>query len=175
MNVVAGDGMDIDPKAWTPQHRLLLEAVAREPLVRAFLSTRRSSARCADKAGPERFWKVKIRRGGGTIIISTLGLTGQSATLNVVGKYRRRQAMAAARSSIGGSPKRRFTRLRHRPEDRCGSATWRRPVSGSSLHQADKHCSLEARRMKQLVPRMQILKVRVLLKIHRPREAPSCL
>src|SRR6266478_6985 len=32
-DVVAGDGMDIDPTAWTPQHRLLLEAVAREPLV----------------------------------------------------------------------------------------------------------------------------------------------
>ena len=33
-NVVAGDGMDIDPTAWTPQHRLLLEAVVREPLVK---------------------------------------------------------------------------------------------------------------------------------------------
>src|SRR5215471_9291716 len=32
-DVVAGDGMDIDPRAWTPLHRLLLEAVAREPLV----------------------------------------------------------------------------------------------------------------------------------------------
>src|SRR5262245_58258490 len=32
-DVVAGNGRDVDPTAWTPQHRRLLEVVAREPLV----------------------------------------------------------------------------------------------------------------------------------------------
>jgi penicillin-insensitive murein DD-endopeptidase len=60
-NVVARDGMDIDPRAWTPQHRLLLEAVAREPLVeRVFVNPAIKRALCRE-GGPERSWMAKIR------------------------------------------------------------------------------------------------------------------
>ena len=60
-DVVAGDGMDIDPTAWTPQHRLLLEAVAREPLVeRVFVNPAIKRALCRE-GGPERSWMSKIR------------------------------------------------------------------------------------------------------------------
>jgi penicillin-insensitive murein endopeptidase len=60
-NVVAGDGMDIDPTAWTPQRRLLLEAVAREPLVeRVFVNAAIKRALCRE-GGPERAWMAKIR------------------------------------------------------------------------------------------------------------------
>jgi len=60
-NVVARDGMDIDPTAWTSQHRLLLEVVAREPLVeRVFVNPAIKRALCRE-GGPERSWIVKIR------------------------------------------------------------------------------------------------------------------
>jgi penicillin-insensitive murein DD-endopeptidase len=60
-DVVARDGMDIDPTAWTPQHRLLLEAVAREPLVeRVFVNPAIKRALCRE-GGPERAWMAKIR------------------------------------------------------------------------------------------------------------------
>jgi penicillin-insensitive murein endopeptidase len=60
-DVVAGDGLDIEPTAWTPQHRLLLEAVAREPLVeRVFVNAAIKRALCRE-GGPERAWMTKIR------------------------------------------------------------------------------------------------------------------
>jgi penicillin-insensitive murein endopeptidase len=53
--------MDIDPTAWTSQHRLLLEVVAREPLVeRVFVNPAIKRALCRE-GGPERSWIVKIR------------------------------------------------------------------------------------------------------------------
>jgi penicillin-insensitive murein endopeptidase len=46
-NVVAADRMDIDSTVWTLQHRLLLEAVAREPLVeRVFVNAIIKRALC---------------------------------------------------------------------------------------------------------------------------------
>jgi penicillin-insensitive murein endopeptidase len=60
-DVVASDGMDIDPTAWKPQHRLLLEVVAREPLVeRVFVNPAIKRALCRE-GGPERAWMTKIR------------------------------------------------------------------------------------------------------------------
>jgi penicillin-insensitive murein endopeptidase len=60
-DVVAADGMDIDSTAWTPQHRLLLEAVAQEPLVeRVFVNPAIKRALCR-QGGPERAWMAKIR------------------------------------------------------------------------------------------------------------------
>ena len=60
-DVVAQEGMDIDPTVRTPQHRLLLEAVAREPLVeRVFVNPAIKRALCRE-GGPERSWMAKIR------------------------------------------------------------------------------------------------------------------
>lgn len=55
------DGKNIDPTAWTPQHRLLLEAVAREPLVeRVFVNPAIKRELCRE-SGSERAWMTKIR------------------------------------------------------------------------------------------------------------------
>jgi penicillin-insensitive murein DD-endopeptidase len=60
-DVVARNGMDVDPKVWTPQHRRLLEAVAREPLVeRVFVNAAIKRALCRE-GRPERTWIAKIR------------------------------------------------------------------------------------------------------------------
>src|SRR6266481_3797317 len=60
-DVVAADGMDVDPATWTPQHRRLLEAVAREPVVaRIFVNAAIKRALCSE-AGPVRAWMSKIR------------------------------------------------------------------------------------------------------------------
>jgi penicillin-insensitive murein DD-endopeptidase len=60
-DVVAMDGMDVDRTAWTPQHRLLLEAVAREPLVeRVFVNPAIKRALCRE-GGRGRVWMGKIR------------------------------------------------------------------------------------------------------------------
>jgi penicillin-insensitive murein endopeptidase len=60
-DVVARNGMDVDPMVWTPQHRLLLEAVAREPLVeRVFVNPAIKRALCRE-GRPERTWIAKIR------------------------------------------------------------------------------------------------------------------
>ena len=60
-DVVARDGRYIDPTVWTPQHRLLLEEVAREPLVeRVFVNAAIKRALCREE-GPERAWMAKIR------------------------------------------------------------------------------------------------------------------
>jgi penicillin-insensitive murein endopeptidase len=60
-NVVAANERDVDPTAWTPQHRLLLEAVAREPLVeRVFVNPAIKRALCRE-VGPGRAWMTKIR------------------------------------------------------------------------------------------------------------------
>ena len=60
-DVVAKNGMDIDRKVWTPPHRRLLEAVAREPLVeRVFVNPAIKRALCRE-GGSERTWLAKIR------------------------------------------------------------------------------------------------------------------
>src|SRR5215472_382467 len=60
-DVVAGSGRSVDPTAWTPQHRRLLEAVAREPLVeRVFVNPAIKRALCSE-GGRERAWMTKIR------------------------------------------------------------------------------------------------------------------
>jgi len=60
-DVVAADGMDIEPGAWTPRHRFLLQAVAQEPLVqRVFVNPAIKRALCRE-AGPHRAWMAKIR------------------------------------------------------------------------------------------------------------------
>jgi penicillin-insensitive murein endopeptidase len=60
-DVVAADGMDVDPATWTPQHRRLLEAVAREPVVaRIFVNAAIKRALCRESS-PDRAWMAKIR------------------------------------------------------------------------------------------------------------------
>jgi penicillin-insensitive murein endopeptidase len=59
-NVVTADGIGIDA-AWTPQHRRLLETVAREPAVaRIFVNPAIKQALCRE-AGSDRAWLAKIR------------------------------------------------------------------------------------------------------------------
>jgi len=61
VDVVRSDAMDIHPATWTPQHRRLLEAVAREPAVeRIFVNAAIKRALCRE-AGPDRSWLAKIR------------------------------------------------------------------------------------------------------------------
>ena len=61
-DVVAEDGLDIDPTVWTSRHRLLLEAVAREPLVeRVFVNAAIKRALCREAGPEERAWIAKIR------------------------------------------------------------------------------------------------------------------
>jgi penicillin-insensitive murein endopeptidase len=60
-DVVAADGNNVDAATWTPQHRKLLEAVAREPEVaRIFVNPAIKRALCRE-AGPDRAWLAKIR------------------------------------------------------------------------------------------------------------------
>jgi penicillin-insensitive murein endopeptidase len=60
-DVVAADGMDIDPSTWTPQHRRLLEAFARESAAaRIFVNAAIKRALCRE-AGADRDWLTKIR------------------------------------------------------------------------------------------------------------------
>jgi penicillin-insensitive murein DD-endopeptidase len=60
-DVVAADGSDVDEATWTPQHRHLLEAVAREPAVaRIFVNPAIKRALCR-AAGTDRAWLTKIR------------------------------------------------------------------------------------------------------------------
>src|SRR5947208_290929 len=60
-NVVAADGGDVDEATWTPQHRRVLEAFAREPAVaRIFVNPAIKRALCRE-AGPDRDWLTKIR------------------------------------------------------------------------------------------------------------------
>lgn len=60
-NVVAADGLDIDPSAWTTQHGLVLKAFAREPAVeRIFVNPAIKRELCGE-AGSDRAWLSKIR------------------------------------------------------------------------------------------------------------------
>jgi len=60
LNVVAADGLAVDP-AWTPQHRQLLEAFARDPAVeRIFVNPAIKRELCRE-AGRDRAWLGKIR------------------------------------------------------------------------------------------------------------------
>ncbi len=59
-DVVTSDGMAVNA-AWTPQHRRLLETVAREPAVaRIFVNPAIKRALCRE-AGSDRAWLTKIR------------------------------------------------------------------------------------------------------------------
>jgi penicillin-insensitive murein endopeptidase len=59
-DVVTADGMEVNG-AWTPQHRRLLEAFAREPAIaRIFVNPAIKRALCIE-AGPDRAWLAKIR------------------------------------------------------------------------------------------------------------------
>jgi len=59
-DLVTADGMEVNA-AWTPQHRRLLETVAREPLVaRIFVNAAIKQALCRE-AGSDRTWLAKIR------------------------------------------------------------------------------------------------------------------
>jgi penicillin-insensitive murein DD-endopeptidase len=60
-DVVAADRLDVDTAVWTPQHRRLLEAVAREPAVaRIFVNAAIKRALCRE-AGSDHAWLAKIR------------------------------------------------------------------------------------------------------------------
>src|SRR5271167_4070367 len=60
-DVVAADGNDVDEATWTPQHRRLLEAVAREPgVARIFVNPAIKRALCR-AAGTDRAWLTKMR------------------------------------------------------------------------------------------------------------------
>lgn len=60
-NVVAANGLDVDPSVWTPQHRKLLETVARSPgVARIFVNPAIKKALCRE-AGADRGWLRLIR------------------------------------------------------------------------------------------------------------------
>ena len=60
-NVVAANGLDIDPNTWRPEHRKLLEAAARSPgVARIFVNAAIKKALCRE-AGGDRSWLRVIR------------------------------------------------------------------------------------------------------------------
>ena len=60
-DVVAADGEDVDAMTWTPRHRRLLAAFAREPgVARIFVNPAIKRALCRE-AGADRAWLTKIR------------------------------------------------------------------------------------------------------------------
>jgi penicillin-insensitive murein DD-endopeptidase len=60
-SVVAANGDDVDPSVWRPEHRKLLEAAARSPLVaRIFVNPAIKRALCRE-AGADRGWLARIR------------------------------------------------------------------------------------------------------------------
>jgi penicillin-insensitive murein endopeptidase len=60
-NVVRSDGLDVDPDAWTPQHRALIRAAASERSVaRVFVNPAIKKALCRE-AGQDRGWLTKVR------------------------------------------------------------------------------------------------------------------
>jgi penicillin-insensitive murein endopeptidase len=127
-DVVAADGSDVDEAAWTPQHRRLLEAVAREPGVeRLFVNPAIKRALCRE-AGPDRAWLAKIRPWWGHNYHFHMRLFCPSGQT----ECRPRRATAAARSSIGGLLRRHATRRRGRLSRRCWSGTSRAPAASWS-------------------------------------------
>jgi hypothetical protein len=74
------------------------------------------------------------------------GFRARTAALSVVHKRHRCQATAAARCSIGGSPKRRVTRDDQHPENRSGLRACHRLVSRLSLRRPDKRGNFGAQR-----------------------------
>ncbi len=60
-SVVAANGDDVDPSVWRPEHRKLLEAAARSPLVaRIFVNPAIKRALCRE-AGADRGWLARMR------------------------------------------------------------------------------------------------------------------
>ena len=138
-DVVTADGMGVDA-AWTPQHKRLLETVAREPVVaRIFVNPAIKRALCRE-AGSERTWLTKFGRGGATITIFMFGFPARAASRNAITRHRLRRAMAAAKNSIGGLPKKRFTRRHPHPPDPCGWRICRALVRRWSQHQVVRPC-----------------------------------
>src|SRR5688500_19369758 len=59
-DMVRPDGLDIDPKVWTPAHPALIRAIAREPEVtRIFVNAAIKKALCRE-AGSDRGWMTKV-------------------------------------------------------------------------------------------------------------------
>jgi penicillin-insensitive murein DD-endopeptidase len=60
-NVVAADGLQVDPTVWNPSYRKMYETVAREPeVVRMFVNPAIKRQLC-EEAGTDRAWLAKIR------------------------------------------------------------------------------------------------------------------
>lgn len=61
INVVAENGLDIDPSKWRPEHAKLLQAAARSPgVARIFVNPAIKRALCRETTG-DRFWLRLIR------------------------------------------------------------------------------------------------------------------
>ena len=61
VNLVRPDGLDVDPRTWTPQHLALIRAAARQPEVeRIFVNPAIKKAICRDARG-DRSWLTKVR------------------------------------------------------------------------------------------------------------------
>ena len=61
INLVAADGLDVDPSVWTPAYRNLLEAAAKQPGgARIFVNAAIKRALCRE-AGSDRAWLSRIR------------------------------------------------------------------------------------------------------------------
>lgn len=59
--MVRPDRLDVDPKAWTPSHLLVIRAAAQEPAVeRIFVNAAIKKALCRDAKG-DRSWLSKVR------------------------------------------------------------------------------------------------------------------
>ena len=59
--MVRADRLDIDPKAWTPSHLLVIRAAAQEPAVeRIFVNAAIKKALCREAKG-DRSWLSKVR------------------------------------------------------------------------------------------------------------------
>jgi penicillin-insensitive murein endopeptidase len=61
VNMVAEDGLDVDPKTWTPARTALVRAAAEDPAVtRIFVNAAIKKAMCRE-AGTDREWLSKVR------------------------------------------------------------------------------------------------------------------
>ncbi|MGE5271749.1 MAG: penicillin-insensitive murein endopeptidase [Thiohalocapsa sp.] len=62
VNLVAANGLDVDPATWRPEHKKLLETAAKLPgVTRIFVNPAIKKALCRDTAGEDRGWLRVIR------------------------------------------------------------------------------------------------------------------
>jgi penicillin-insensitive murein DD-endopeptidase len=61
VNVVAPDGLDVDPKLWTPAHMALVRAAAEDPEVTRIFVNAAIKRRMCSEAGTDRAWLAKVR------------------------------------------------------------------------------------------------------------------